>query len=86
MIIPIEYSAYEGFPEEERVKQYTIDLLEIVKEEGDCFNIPCYENDCPIFNWCHNRGEISLRFSDREKYCRNKLKEIPQDILFEIVL
>ena len=86
MIIPIEYCAYGGLTEEERVKQYAIDLLEIMKEEGDCFNIPCYENDCPIFNWCHNRGEISLRFSDREKYCRNKLKEIPQDILFEIAL
>ena len=86
MNIPLEYCAYGGVTKEDREKNYAIDLLEIVRSDGDCFNIPCYENDCPIFHWCHDRKEMEMLFETRKLYCIELLKEVPQDILFEVAL
>jgi len=85
MNIPLRYCEFGGLTNGDRLSSYAYDLVTIIKAEGDCFNIPCYENDCTIYDWCLE-SDNTIHMNERLVYCRNKLKEIPEDIIFEVAL
>ena len=46
-------------------KEYVEDLLYIITKNGECEDIPCYPEDCPIYNECmyHSNKKERLKFA-----------------------
>lgn len=63
-------------------KEYIEDLLYIIKYKGDCGTIPCYPEDCPVYNECMYHSTLD----EKVELAKSKLKLIPQEQIFDYVL
>lgn len=65
-------------------KENIYDLKLIIDARGDCLEVPCYPQDCPIYDWCVQQDTIL--FKDRLRYAKKVFKKIPQTDIFEALL
>ena len=71
-------------PSRRYTKEQIYDLKLIIDAQGDCMDVPCYPEDCPIYEWCDQRDTIL--FKNRLSYAKKEFKKIPKEDLFEAFL